>query len=116
MRMPDQRTKRREFSLAISLVLSSAIQKPQEIDPKTQGAGAERRSSNHFLLLLSAPCPGSWFLPTNQKLSERLVHLVERICTKQELLKVRGIVNEIGGDFEVQRSQLSLVHLGQLSC
>ena len=53
--------------------------------------------------------------PTNQKFSERLVHLIKRISTKELGLVMRRIVNVIDGDVDIQRSQLSLVHLCQFA-
>src|SRR5215216_13522 len=94
MRMPDKATSQCEFSLANLACVSSAIQKSQGFHPKTQLSSG---------------------LPTNQKLFERLVHRVERVCTKQQCLEVRWVVHVIGGGFEIQRYQLSLVHLRQLS-
>ena len=53
--------------------------------------------------------------PTDQKFPERLVHLVKRISTKQDRLVVRRIVDVICCYIDIQRSQLSLVHLLQLA-
>src|SRR5215203_329028 len=100
MRMPQEWVTHREFSLAISLLRTPLqaceIQKPQGPSENT-GRSALADS------------------PTHQKRFQHLVHLVERICTKKDRLVVSGIVNVIRGYFEIQWSQLGLVHLCELS-
>src|SRR5687767_15224107 len=53
--------------------------------------------------------------PPRQKRPQRLIHFVERTCTKQYRLVVRRVVDVVGGRFQIERAQLRLVHLRQFT-
>jgi hypothetical protein len=53
--------------------------------------------------------------PTHEEILELVVHLIERLCTEELCLIMRWIENVIGGGVNVQRSQLSFVHLGKFA-
>ena len=109
MRMPEE-------LISTARVFPSKSRLSQARRSKNHKGPSENAGQSHPQISQIVNLCNLWMgLPTNQKVSESLVHLVERVGTKQERLEVRWIVNEVGGDFEVQRSQLGLVHLSQLS-